>query len=84
MSTQKIEVVLTLEYEDDTTRNYTFEDVAPSDLSGILPAIKAVNANENDAYANFYNTFVSKEGAKVRKIVEGRIISTQEDEIYNG
>lgn len=84
MSSHKNNVIVTLLYEDGSTRNYTFEDVADSDLNRIKAKIKAINENSNDEYANFYKTFISEDGNAVIEINSCKIISYQEEVIYNG
>ena len=77
-------VVVTLLYEDDSTRNYTFENVATADLQNVKSKILAINENANDEYANFYQTFVSSDGAAVTKIESAKIVNIEEEVIYNG
>ena len=77
-------VVITLLYEDDSTRNYTFENVNSADLLTVKDKINAINANANNEYANFYQTFVSKDGEAVTKIESAKIVSIEEEVIYNG
>ena len=77
-------VVVTLLYEDDSTRNYTFENVASADLENVKSKILAINENANDEYANFYQTFVSSDGAAVTKIESAKIVNIEEEVIYNG
>ena len=84
VSQLKNDVVITLLYEDDTTRSYTFENVADSDLPNIKTRIKAINANANNEYANFYKTFVSNDGEKVVEIESCKIMRIDEEVIYVG
>lgn len=77
-------VVLTLLYEDETTRNYTFEGVASADLANIKSKIQAINANANNEYANFYETFVSDDGEAVTRITSAKIVNIEEEVIYSG
>ena len=77
-------VVVTLLYEDDSTRNYTFENVATADLQNVKSKILAINENANDEYANFYQTFVSSDGAAFTKIESAKIVNIEEEVIYNG
>ena len=83
MSTRKNNVVITLLYSDDTTRNYTFEDVANNDLINVKTIVKAINKNQNDQYAAFYSIFISNDGATVTRIDAARIICTQEEVLYS-
>ena len=84
MSSLTNNVVLTLLYEDETTRSYTFEDVASEDLPNIKAKIKAINDNENNDYANFYKTFISNDGEPVVRIESCKIVSTEEEVVYSG
>lgn len=84
MSTFKINVTVELLYEDGTTRSYTFENVETEALSDLKAKIFAINANENDEYANFYKTFVSNDGAKVWRISSAKYTAIEEEVLYNG
>lgn len=84
MSLQTNNVVVTLLYNDNSTRNITFEGVADEDILSIKNKIKAINANENNEYANFYQTFVSNDGMAVTKIESCKIVRINEDVIYSG
>ena len=77
-------VVITLLFNDDSTRNITFENVASEDLMTVKSKIQSINANANNEYANFYATFVSDDGEPVVRIESCKIVSTQEDVIYSG
>ena len=83
MSTYKDNVTVTLLYEDDATRNYTFENVADANIISIKSAISDINKNENAKYAAFYSTFISNEGAAVTRIDAAKIVSIEEEEIYS-
>jgi len=84
MSLQTNNVVVTLLYNDNSTRNITFEGVADEDISSIKNKIKAINANANNEYANFYQTFISNDGMAVTKIESCKIVRINEDVIYSG
>lgn len=84
MSTHKNNVTVTLLYADSSTRNYTFEDVADEDLRNVKSVVKTINKNENNQYASFYATFISPDGAAVSKIDAARILSVEEEVLYNG
>ena len=84
MSTLTNNVVVTLLFEDDSTRNITFEGVEEDDLADIKSKIQSINANANNEFANFYQTFISDDGEPVIKIESCKIISTQEEVIYSG
>lgn len=75
-------VIVTLAYEDGTTRNYTFEGVENADLASVKEKILAINANANGEYANFYQTFVSDEGEPFSMIESAKIVTVEEETIY--
>ena len=77
-------VVVTLLFEDDSTRNYTFEGVADEDLLNVRAKINAINANANNEYANFYQTFVSNDGEAFTKISNCKIVAIDEEVVYSG
>lgn len=83
MSTRKSNVVVTLLYADNTTRNYTFENVTNATLISIKAAIVAINKNENDQFAAFYSTFISQNGAAVTRIDSAKIVSIQEEVLFD-
>lgn len=84
MSSQTNNVIITLLYEDGDTRNITFEGVASEDLAAVKSKIKAINANANNEYENFYKTLVSDDGEPVEKIESCRIVSVEEEVVYSG
>lgn len=84
MSSLTNNVVITLLFDDDSTRNITFENVASADLPYVKDKIESINANANNEYANFYATFVSDDGEPVVKIESCKIVSIQEEVIYSG
>ena len=84
MSSQTNNVVITLLFEDDSTRNITFEGVASSVLAAVKAKIILINENANNEYANFYQTFISDDGEPVLKIESAKIVSIEEEVIYSG
>lgn len=84
MSSLTNNVVVTLLYNDGDTRNITFENVAGEDLMSVKSKIQSINANANNEFANFYQTFVSDDGEAVVKIESCKIISIEEEVIYSG
>ena len=84
MSSLTNNVVITLLFNDDSTRNITFENVASEDLMTVKSKIQSINANANNEYANFYATFVSDDGEPVVKIESCKLVSTEEEVIYSG
>jgi len=83
MSSDSNKVIITLLYDDYTTRTYTLEDVSAYS-SDIKEKILAINANANNEYENFYKTFVSPYGDKVTKIESCKVVQTVEEVIYSG
>ena len=77
-------VIVTLLFEDDSTRNITFENVADEDLLSVRAKIQAINANANNEYANFYQTFISDDDEPVIKIESCKIVNIEEEVIYSG
>ena len=84
MSSLTNNVVVTLLYDDGDTRNITFECVANDDLMSVKAKIQSINANANNEFANFYQTFVSDDGEPVVKIESCKIVSIEEEVIYSG
>ncbi|MBR2774295.1 MAG: hypothetical protein IKD73_04805 [Selenomonadaceae bacterium] len=84
MSSLTNNVIVTLLFEDDSTRNITFENVADEDLLSVRAKIQAINANANNEYANFYQTFISDDGEPVIKIESCKIVNIEEEVIYSG
>lgn len=82
----EINVVLTLNYETDLTRNYTLEDVPEGAIPRVKSKVKAINANANHAYDPFYSTFINyfdDEVYAVQKISDVKIVAVTEDVIYS-
>ena len=84
MSSLTNDVIVTLLFNDNSTRNIVFEDVPNEDVVNVKAKIKEINANANNEYANFYQTFISDDGAAFLKIESCKIVSTQEEVIYSG
>ena len=84
MSSRTNNVVVTLLYDDDSTRNITFEGVANDDLMAVKSKIQSINANVNNEFANFYQTFISDDGEPVTKIESAKIVCIEEEVIYSG
>jgi len=84
MSSQTNNVIVTLLFEDDSTRNITFEGVEEDDLMSVKAKIQSINANANNEYANFYQTFISDDGEPVIKIESAKIVTIEEEVIYSG
>ena len=84
MSSLKNNVILELLFADNSTRTYVFEDVPSENISSVKANIFAINANADNEYENFYKTFVSKDGEAVTKISACKIVSIEEEVIYDG
>ena len=84
MSSRTNNVIVTLLFDDDSTRNITFEGVDSSVLADVKDKVIAINENANNEYANFYATFVSDDGEPVVKIESCKLVSTEEEVIYSG
>lgn len=77
---------LTLEYDDASTRNLTFTDVATSALGNIKANVLALNATIADTTtgAPYKETFISDDGAPVKRISKAKYTVTEETVIYRG
>lgn len=79
-TTETYSVVLTLAYEDVTTRKITFNGVEASKLSNVKNRVKTLNANLPES---FKKTFVSKDGYDCKMISKAQIVTTEENIIYS-
>lgn len=77
---------LTLEYEDAATRNVTFNDVDSSALANIKANAMTLNATLADSVAGaaYHETFISDDGAPIKKISKAKYTVTEETVIYRG
>ena len=77
---------LTLEYTDATTRNVTFNDVATSALANIKANAMTLNTTLADSVAGaaYHETFISDDGAPIKKISKAKYTVTEETVIYRG
>ncbi len=77
---------LKFEYEDKSTRNITFDDVASEDLPNIKARVLAMNATIADSVtgAAYKDTFISDDGSPIAKISAARYTITESTVIYNG
>lgn len=77
---------LTLEYDDASTRNITFNDVETSALGNIKDRVLALNTTIADttAGAAYRETFISDDGAPVKRISKAKYTVTEETVIYRG
>lgn len=77
---ETLSIILTLAFQDSTSRNYTFGGVEPQYLNNIKTKVKAINANMP---TNFARTFVSNSGVSCVMISAAKIVATEEEVIYN-
>lgn len=77
---------LTLEYTDATTRSVTFNDVDSSALANIKSRAMTLNTTLADSVAGaaYHETFISDEGAPIKKISKAKYTVTEETVIYRG
>lgn len=77
---------LTLEYDDATTRNITFNDVDTNALGNIKPRVLAMNTTLSDSTqgAPYRETFISDDGAGLKRISKAKYTVTEETVIYRG
>ena len=75
---------LTMEYEDETTRNINFDDVPSSALSSIKANVLALNATIEDSVtgAAYRDTFVSDGGSPITKISAAQYTVTEANYIF--
>lgn len=83
MSSEAKNVIITLLYDDDSTRTVTFEDVGEVYSGDIKGKILAINANANNEYENFYKTFVSNDGDAIIKIESCKVVEIEEEVVYS-
>lgn len=79
-------VGLTMEYDDGTTRNYTFTGMETSTLENLRPRVLSLNTTLADSVAGaaYHDTFVSDDGAPIRRISKAKYTVTEEQVIYRG
>lgn len=77
---------LTLEYEDAKTRNVTFNDVTDAACVAMKGRAIALNTTIADSVsgAAYRETFISDEGAPIKRISKAKYTVTEETVIYNG
>lgn len=77
---------MTLEYDDASTRNLTFNDVDTSALGNIKDRVLALNTTIADSVsgAAYRETFISDDGAPVKRISKAKYTVTEETVIYRG
>ena len=71
-------------YNDATSRTYTFNGVASTELIEVKDRVLAINASlEAGTAPNFANTFVSNLGSPCKLISEAQIIRLDQEVIYS-
>lgn len=74
------QVIVTLAFQDATSRNFKFNGVDEEALATVKSKIKAINANMPPEFAL---TFVSNSGSPCIMISAAQLIATEEEVIYN-
>ena len=91
MSTISNDVKLTMKFQDDTSRTYTFPNIPSSVLTGVATGIRNINSSLPSAtgetpIASFKQLFISDDTedgiSPVVKISGAKIVSKQEEIIY--
>lgn len=75
---------LTFEYDDGTTRNYNFTGMGDSALTALKGRVKTLNTTLADSVAGaaYHETFISDDGAPVKRISKAKYTITEEQVIY--
>ena len=78
--------VLTLEYDDATNRNVTFNDVDSAALGQIKARAISLNTTLADSVAGaaYHETFISDDEAPLKRISKAKYTVTEETVIYRG
>ena len=78
--------VLTLEYDDASTRNVTFNNVDDAALANIKDRAISLNTALADSTqaAPYRETFISDGGEPIKRISKAKYIVTEESVIYRG
>lgn len=77
-------ISLTFEYDDATTRNYAFTGMDNSALANLRDRVRSLNATLADSVAGaaYHETFISEDGAPVKRISKAKYTVTEEQVIY--
>ena len=75
-----------MEYDDGTTRNYTFTGMATTTLGDLKTRVLAMNETlaDDTEGAPYHDTFVSDDGSPIRRISKAKYTITEEQVIYRG
>lgn len=79
-------VGLTFEYTDGTTRNYNFTGMNNSALENLKSRVMTMNTTLADSVAGaaYHETFISDDGAPVKRVSKAKYTMTEEQVIYRG
>ena len=85
-STTTNTIGLTFEYDDKSTRNYTFTGMTSSALAGLKAQVLQFNATVADSVsgAAYKETFISDDGSPLEKISKAKYTVAEEQVIYRG
>lgn len=77
---------LTFEYDDGATRNYTFTGMDSTALAALKGRVIQLNATIADttAGAPYRETFISDDGAPLKRISKAKYTTTEEQVLYRG
>ena len=81
MSTQS-NVTVVLGFADSSEKS--IEDVPDEAVGDIRDIVLAINLNANGEYNPFYQTFLSNGGASFSSITAAKLVSVEEEVVYNG
>lgn len=81
-----ISAVLTMAYDDGTTRNYTFDGITDAAAAALKARVLAFNTTlaDNTQNAAYRETFISDDGQPVKEISKAKYTATEEQVIYRG
>lgn len=79
-------VGLTMEYDDKTTRNYTFTGMDNTALANLKAQVLQFNTTVADSTAGapYKETFISDDGSPITKISKAKYTVSEEQVIYRG
>ena len=85
-STTTNTIGLTFEYDDKSTRNYTFTGMTSDKLDTLKSRVLNFNTTVADSVAGaaYHETFISDDGSPVAKISKAKYTVAEEQVIYRG
>lgn len=85
-STTTNTIGLTMEYEDKSTRSYTFTGMASDKLESLKSRVLNFNTTVADETqgAPYKETFISDDGSPITKISKAKYTVAEEQVIYRG